>query len=343
MHHPISFRARLSVALAAAAVSLTSCQPRKELPEGLYARLKTGRGEILLRLEAEKAPLTVANFVGLAEGTLDAAAGKRYYDGLTFHRVVKDFMIQGGDPAGNGSGGPGYRFPNETDTSLRHDGPGVLAMANSGPHTNGSQFYITHKAAPWLDGGYSVFGRVVEGQSVVDSVQPGDRIESVEILRIGSNWEGYKADQALWNSLAEARTAKLREEREAARAAETAQIDAKWPGLSEGPRGLRWKVLKEGSGPKLAHGDLARVDYQGMLTTGKTFDASRLHGGPLELEVGTGQVILGWDLTLLDMKKGERRLVVIPPELGYGPAGAGGGVIPPDAFLVFEMEVVGVR
>lgn len=343
MYTTIGFKARLSVALAAAAVSLTSCQPKRELAEGLYARMKTDRGEILLRLEAEKAPLTVANFVGLAEGTLDAAAGKRFYDGLSFHRVVEDFMIQGGDPAGNGSGGPGYRFPNETDPSLRHDGPGVLAMANAGPHTNGSQFYITHKAAPWLDGGYSVFGHVVEGQSVVDSIQQGDRIESVEILRIGADWAGYTADQALWNSLNEARTAALRREHEAARAAQEAGIDVKWPGLQEGPRGLRWKILKEGSGPKLAHGDLAKVDYTGMLADGKTFDASRLHGGPLELEVGTGQVILGWDLALLDMKKGERRLVVIPPELGYGPAGAGGGVIPPDAFLVFEMEVVGVR
>ncbi len=343
MRHPITIRARLSLALAAVAVTMSSCQPRKELSEGLYARITTNRGEILLRLEAEKAPLTVANFVGLAEGTLDAAAGKPFYDGLTFHRVVKDFMIQGGDPAGNGSGGPGYRFPNETDPSLRHDGPGVLAMANAGPHTNGSQFYITHKAAPWLDGGYSVFGRVVEGQSVVDSIQQGDRMEKVEILRIGAAWSGYKADQTLWNSLYERRVAKLQEELQSARAEEAARIDAKWPGLSEGPRGLRWKVLKEGSGPKLAHGDLAKVDYTGMLTNGKTFDASRLHGGPLELEVGTGQVILGWDLTLLDMKKGERRLVAIPPELGYGPAGAGNGVIPPNAFLVFEMEVVGVR
>jgi len=343
MRNSIGFRARLSVALAAAAVSLASCQPKKELPEGLYARIRTDRGEILLHLEAEKAPLTVANFVGLAEGTLDASAGKRYYDGLSFHRVIADFMIQGGDPAGNGSGGPGYRFPNEVDPGLNHDGPGVLAMANAGSHTNGSQFYITRKAAPWLDGGYSVFGRVVEGQTVVDSIQQGDRMESVEILRVGDDWASYTADQALWNSLFEARTARLREELEAARAAQVARIDAKWPGLSEGHRGLRWKILKEGSGPKLARGDRAKVEYSGMLSDGKTFDASRLHGGPLELEVGIGQVIPGWDLTLLDMKKGERRLVVIPPELAYGPAGAGGGVIPPDAFLVFEMEVTGTR
>jgi peptidylprolyl isomerase len=151
MFHPQALSAKLSIMLAAATVSFASCQPKKPLSDGLYARIKTDRGEILLRLEADKTPLTVANFVGLAEGTLDAAGGKRFYDGLTFHRVIPDFMIQGGDPAGDGTGGPGYRFPDEIDPSLRHDGPGVLSMANAGPDTNGSQFFITHKAAPWLE------------------------------------------------------------------------------------------------------------------------------------------------------------------------------------------------
>ena len=281
--------------------------------------------------------------MGLAEGTLDAAAGKRFYDGLTFHRVVENFMIQGGDPAGNGSGGPGYQFPNEVEPSLRHDGPGVLSMANAGPDTNGSQFFITHKAAPWLDGGYSIFGRVMEGQAVVDSIKQGDSIETVEIVRVGTDWADYKADQTVWNALRDRRAGQARQEFEAANAAESARIDAKWPGLSEGPQGLRWKILKQGTGAALSKGAMVKVDYTGMLSSGKTFDASRLHGGPLELEIGTGQVIPGWDLTLLDMKKGERRLVVIPPELAYGPAGAGGGVIPPNAFLIFEMEIVGVK
>lgn len=338
-----SLRTRLSVVLAAATVSMASCQPRKELPDGLYARITTNRGEIFLRLEAEKTPLTVANFVGLAEGTLDASAGKRFYDGLTFHRVIPDFMIQGGDPAGNGTGGPGYRFPDEIDPSLRHDGPGILSMANAGPDTNGSQFFITHKATPWLDGKHTVFGRVLEGQSVVDSIKQGDRIESVEIARRGSDWSDYKADQIVWNALYELKTAKTRQAQQASRAEETARIDAKWPGLVEGPQGLRWKVLKEGTGSPVQKGSVVKVDYKGMLTSGKTFDASSLHGGPLELKAGIGQVIAGWDLTLLGMKKGERRVVAIPPELAYGSKGAGGGIIPPDAFLVFEMEVVDVR
>lgn len=333
----------IAVVLAATTVSLASCQPAKKLPDGLYARIRTARGEILLRLEADKAPLTTANFVGLAEGTLDAAQGKRFYDGLTFHRVISDFMIQGGDPTGTGAGGPGYRFPDEFEPSLRHDGPGVLSMANAGADTNGSQFFITHKATPWLDGKHTVFGRVVEGQSTVDAIRQGDRMDSVEILRVGADWEDYKADQAVWNALYELKTAKAREARGASREAERAAIDARWPGLVDGPQGLRWKIVKEGAGSTAAKGSAVKVNYKGMLTNGKTFDASQLHGGPLELRVGIGQVIAGWDIALLDMKKGERRVVAIPPELAYGSSGAGGGVIPPDAFLVFDMEIVEIR
>ncbi len=337
------FRARLSVLLAAVTVSAASCQPRKELAEGLYARIRTIRGEILVRLEAEKTPLTVANFVGLAEGTLDAAAGKPFYDGLSFHRVIPDFMIQGGDPAGNGTGGPGYRFPDEIDPSLRHDGPGVLSMANAGPGTNGSQFFITHKATPWLDGKHTVFGHVVEGQSVVDAVRQGDRVESVRIERVGADWADYKADQVVWNALFELKAAKAGQEKNAARAAQAAAIESRWPGLSEGPQGLRWKVLKEGTGAPVAKGSEVRVAYKGMLANGKTFDSSSLNGRPLDLRAGVGQVIPGWDLALLAMREGERRLVVLPPEMAYGSAGAGGGIIPPDAFLVFEMEILDVE
>ncbi len=146
----------------------------QSLPEGLYAELKTTRDTILLLLEFERAPLTAANFVGLAEGTIAFAnrpAGRPFYDGLSFHRVVADFMIQGGDPLENGTGGPGYRFPDELSPELRHDGPGVLSMANSGPDSNGSQFFITHQATPWLDGFHAVFGRVVRGQEVVSAIR----------------------------------------------------------------------------------------------------------------------------------------------------------------------------
>ncbi len=181
----------------------TEERPGQEMDDGLYAKIKTNRGEILLRLHYEKVPLTVTNFVGLAEGRIKSnrPAGEPYYDGLTFHRVIDGFMIQGGCPEGSGRGGPGYRFPDEIDASLRHDSPGVLSMANAGPNTNGSQFFITHVPTPHLDGGHAVFGKVVEGQGVVDSVRTGDLIEKVEILRVGDDAEGFVADQESFDRL----------------------------------------------------------------------------------------------------------------------------------------------
>jgi len=180
-----------------------------QLADGLYAKLITSQGDILLKMEFEKTPLTVANFVGLAEGTKDSNRGKgvRFYDGLTFHRVIPNFMIQGGDPAGNGSGGPGYKFPDEIDATLKHDAPGVLSMANAGPGTNGSQFFITHGKTPWLDGKHTVFGHVVAGQNVVNAIRQGDTIKSVSIIRVGVKATAFKADQDSFDAL----LAKLRQ------------------------------------------------------------------------------------------------------------------------------------
>lgn len=175
----------------------------QQLPDGVYARMQTSRGEILLRLEHDRVPLTVANFVGLAEGTIghNRGAGVRFFDGLTFHRVIDNFMIQGGDPAGNGTGGPGYTFADEFHPQLRHSRAGVLSMANRGPNTNGSQFFITHNATPWLDGGHAVFGHVVSGQDVVNAVRQGDRIERVEIERVGQSAEGFQVTQESFDRL----------------------------------------------------------------------------------------------------------------------------------------------
>jgi len=173
------------------------------LAEGLYAKIITSRGDILIKLEFEKTPLTVVNFVGLAEGTKDSSRGKgvRFYDGLTFHRVIPNFMIQGGDPAGNGSGGPGYNFPDEIDSRLTHDVPGILSMANAGPGTNGSQFFITHTKTPWLDGKHTVFGHVIEGQDVVNAIRQGDTIKKIDIIRIGKKATAFKADQVSFEML----------------------------------------------------------------------------------------------------------------------------------------------
>jgi len=171
--------------------------------EGLFADIHTSKGTITASLEFEKVPLTVANFVGLAEGTIESTrgGGTRFYDGLTFHRVIPDFMAQGGCPQGAGTGGPGYKFRDEIRSDLRHDGPGVLSMANSGPDTNGSQFFITHVKTDWLDGKHAVFGRVTQGQDVVDRIETGDRIDKVEIRRVGPAAEAFQVDQARFDEL----------------------------------------------------------------------------------------------------------------------------------------------
>jgi peptidylprolyl isomerase len=313
------------------------------LGNGLFARISTSQGDIVVRLEFQKTPLTVCNFVALAEGKMTVARGKPFYTGLTFHRVIENFMIQGGDPLGNGQGGPGYRFPDEIDPSLKHDGPGVLSMANAGPGTNGSQFFITHVATPWLDGKHTVFGRVAEGQHVVNAIRQGDRIERITIIRNGPLANAFKADQAAFDDLlrgaADAAAARVKAQRDA----DLALINRKYPNALQTTSGLRYIIQKEGTGPKPQAGKTVRVAYKGMLLSGDVFDSSDTQGRPLEFQAGTGKVIPGWDLMVMDMRVGEKRLAVIPPELAYGDKAVGNGLIPANSFLVFEMELVEIR
>jgi peptidylprolyl isomerase len=311
----------------------------QDLPNGLYAEMQTTRGMIILALEYEKAPLTVANFVGLAEGSIKSGTrpGKSFYDGLTFHRVIDDFMIQGGDPQGDGTGGPGYSFPDEFHESLKHSGPGILSMANSGPDTNGSQFFITHKATPWLDSKHAVFGRVVKGQEVVDAIRQGDRIKRVRILRIGAGAEAFEADQASFDRLAQERREASRQK--AAKEIEAAleMIEKKWPQATKTKSGLRYIVEKRGTGGRPQHGQVVTVHYEGMLLNGTVFDSSYKRGAPAQFRIG--QVIPGWNEALVEMQKGEKRTLIIPPDLAYGERGFP-GVIPPNAYLVFEVELI---
>jgi cyclophilin family peptidyl-prolyl cis-trans isomerase len=168
------------------------------MENGIYAKIGTPKGAITIKLEHEKTPMTVANFVGLAEGTLEnnvTEVGTPYYDGLTFHRVIADFMVQGGDPTGSGAGGPGYQFEDEIHPELKHNRPGTLSMANAGPATNGSQFFITHGPTDWLDGKHTVFGYVTEGQEVVDAIAQGDSMDKVEIVRVGAEAEAWDASE----------------------------------------------------------------------------------------------------------------------------------------------------
>ena len=326
--------------LALAVAACASGEQGPQLDDGLYAELKTTHGAIYLRLEPELTPLTVANFVGLAEGTIrfDNRDAERYYDGLTFHRVIDDFMIQGGDPRGDGTGGPGYAFPDEIVAELRHDGPGVLSMANSGPGTNGSQFFITHKETPWLNGRHTVFGRVVQGQEVVDAVRQGDVIEALNILRVGAAAKAYAVDQERFDALLEA--AGGRSERAAAAERDAAEqiIAATWPEAVATDSGLRYLITAAGEGAdKPQSGQNVTVHYTGKLLDGSVFDSSHERGAAAQFTIG--DLIPGVNEALLDMVEGEQRTVIIPPELGYGNRGVP-GVIPPNSFLIFELELI---
>lgn len=312
------------------------------MSDGIFADMVTSKGSIVISLEFEKTPLTVANFVGLAEGKISNQAkgdGEPYYDGLVFHRVIKDFMIQGGDPTGTGRGGPGYRFPDEIDATLKHSGPGILSMANAGPGTNGSQFFITHGAQPHLDGKHTVFGTVVEGLDVVNSIENKDTIEKVTIRRVGAAAEAFTADQAHFDALLEniEVAAKKKEEEEKAQMLD--EVKAKFPDAQEAPEGYYYTVIEEGEGATPTPGTQVTVHYTGMFLDGRVFDSSVQRNEPFVFGVGEGQVIPGWDFAVLSMKKGEKRTIILPPDLAYGSRGAG-GVIPPNAWLTFDVELL---
>jgi peptidyl-prolyl cis-trans isomerase A (cyclophilin A) len=353
-----------NIILAAASVSLLSCTPiykkmnvDKEtyegLKDGLYANLQTTQGNLIVKFEDKKSPVTVANFVGLAEGKIDnkaKAKGVPFYDGTIFHRVIKDFMIQGGDPQGTGMGDPGYKFEDEKN-DLKHTGKGILSMANSGPNTNGSQFFITEVATPWLDGRHTIFGEVVKGDDVIDKIANVEKgaqdkpktdivLEKVSIFSKGDEYKGYDAAKTFNEG-----KSKIAANNKAM--AEKAEADAKKAiedlkaGMQVTESGLYYKITKKTEGKAPKAGDNISVHYAGKLTNGTEFDSSFKRGEPLEFPVGTGRVIKGWDEGILLLKEGETATLLIPPAMAYGERGAG-GVIPPNAWLIFDVELVKV-
>ena len=367
------------------ALALSSCKTsqRADLGDGIFADINTTKGAIIVKLEHEKTPVTVANFVSLAEGTntfvSEEYKGKKYYDGLTFHRVMKDFMIQGGDPLGNGTGNPGYRFMDEFNDSLIHDKKGILSSANGGPASNGSQFFITHKPTPWLDGVHTVFGEVIEGMNVVDSIanvavakgsnKPVEdvKMNTVEIIRNGKEARKFDANQIMSDYFAneEERLAKLEKEKaekaaavnkiKADLATEISQQKEKAETLSSG---LQMLVLNKGNGIKPKIGSKVNVMYAGYLEDGtlfysnyeeiakayNMFNIKRLQGGgymPIPMDYSTdSRLIAGFKEGLLLMNIGDKVRLFIPSHLGYGEQG--GGPIPPNAGLVFDLEITGL-
>lgn len=313
--------------------------------DGMYAKFETNKGSIYTALEFKKTPMTVANFVGLAEGKIKNTAkpdGTPYYDGLKFHRVIPNFMIQGGCPLGTGTGDPGYKFGDEIDTSLKHKGPGILSMANAGPGTNGSQFFITHVETPWLDGKHTVFGHVVQGQDVVNKIAMGDTLTHLVILRKGKDAEAFDAPAVFEfeKGNAGARAAAKAKAEEEARAVANAAALKRFEGATTTASGLKYIIEKPGEGVSPKATDQVTVFYRGTFTNGKEFDGNF---GKTPISFGLNQVIPGWTEGLQLLKPGGKGIFYIPYQIGYGEHGHPSGVIPPKSDLIFEVELVKVN
>ena len=307
------------------------------MKEGIYANLETTKGLIVIALEYEKTPGTVGSFISLTEGKMKNShkkIGEPYYDGLSFHRVINDFMIQGGCPLGNGTGDPGYKFDDEFHDDLKHNAQGILSMANSGPGTNGSQFFITHLETPWLDNKHTVFGKVIDGISVVNSIEQGDEIIKLTISRVGTKAEGFDSLDSFnqFNNQKDEREKKMKLDF-------NNKIDAISKGFKITDSGLRYNIISKNNGNKPKVGDTVKVHYKGQLIDGTVFDSSYKRNDPIEFKLGIGQVIKGWDEGISLLSVGEKARFLIPANLAYGEMGAG-GVIPPNATLVFDVELI---
>ena len=305
--------------------------------KGLFAIISTSKGEIKIELEFEKTPGTVGNFVGLSLGVINNSIkplGEAYYNGLKFHRVINEFMIQAGCPLGTGTGDPGYKFDDEFHNDLKHDRPGIISMANAGPSTNGSQFFITHVETPWLDNKHTVFGNVIDGMDVVNSISQNDEIISVKINAVGDKAKAFDAAKA-FEEFNKSKADRIKKEKEK----ELKMLKDLSKGFSKTTSGLLYKFEKENNSQKPSNGNKVKVHYKGMLLDGTVFDSSFKRNQPIEFTLGIGQVIKGWDEGISLLGIGDKASFIIPSDLAYGASGAG-GVIPPNATLVFEVELI---
>jgi len=314
--------------------------------EGIFATIATNKGNITVQLFYQKTPITVANFITLSEGknpfiTVEKLKGKPFFDGLKFHRVIKDFMIQGGDPLGNGSGGPGYAFKDEFNDS-KFDKGGILAMANSGPATNGSQFFITHKETSWLNGKHTIYGQVTQGMDVVNTIAQDDVITKITITRKGDLAKKFDAVKVFTdyygNKAVEAKIKSEKEEKE--RAAANEIVLKEFANGQTTTSGLKYIILKEGTGSMPVATSNVKVHYTGTFINGTVFDSSVQRGEPIDFNLN--QVIKGWTEGVQLMKEGAKYKFFIPYYLAYGERGYP-GAIPPKSDLLFEIELIKIN
>lgn len=340
--------------IAFVSISLAYSQ---KLEDGLYVQFNTDKGAIVVQLFYDKVPMTVGNFVGLAEGKLVVDGNqisKPFFNGLKFHRVISDFMIQGGDPQGNGSGGPGYKFFDEINPSLKHTGPGILSMANSGPNTNGSQFFITHKATPWLDGKHTVFGQVVSGQEVVNAIKQDDVMKTVDVLRIGKDAKAFDAQMAFNGVYLKLKAQEAKKQEEYTRIAAMSKEDynanfkarvqavENRPMLMQTSTGLMAVIEREGEEYKAELGAKVSLHYKGtFLSTGEKFDASYDRNVPMDFNYQVQRMIPGFEEGIKMIGKGGKAKIYIPYHLAYG--AQGNPRIPPYSDIVFEIEILNLE
>jgi peptidylprolyl isomerase len=329
-------------------------------PDGLYAELHTSRGLIVLSLEFDKTPMTAAHFIGLAEGRIKNDALPEdvpFYDGTKFHRVVPGHVIQAGAPVTEEDGSLGYMYPNEIHPDLSHNRAGVLGVANGGPHTNGSQFYITLGDRSYLDGDYTVFGEVIQGMDVVSKIIQGDVIQTIRIVRIGKQAKGFRSDTKAFLDLKAQVQNRVKKQEEKKKSQECAIINERWPEAVEEESGLRYVIIREGEGEIARVGNKVRVRYLGEVLEGQKFFSS-VDGLPSdeppaeEFIVGLGKnhVNSGLDQALGQMRVGEKRILILPSRLAYGTGGFYSKeikgkkrfVISPNSTLVYEVELLNI-